>query len=84
MPKYSDRLLYGTDMGFDKPMYRVTFRILETLDEHFYETDMFSYHWSLNGFGLPDGVLRKVYHANAETILSSRGTRLAHKRSTVV
>jgi hypothetical protein len=31
-------------------MYRVTFRILETLDEHFYETDMFSYHWSLNGF----------------------------------
>ena len=73
--KYSDRLLYGTDMGFDKPMYRVTFRILETLDEHFYETDMFSYHWSLNGFGLPDEVLRKVYRANAENILSSRGTR---------
>jgi predicted TIM-barrel fold metal-dependent hydrolase len=74
--KYSDRLLYGTDMGFDKPMYRITFRILETFDEHFYETDMFSYHWSLNGFGLPDGVLRKVYHANAEKILSSRGTRV--------
>ena len=33
--KYGDRLVYGTDMGFDKPMYRVTFRILETLDEHF-------------------------------------------------
>jgi predicted TIM-barrel fold metal-dependent hydrolase len=74
--RYSDRLLYGTDMGFDKPMYRVTFRILETLDEHFYETDMFSYHWSLNGFGLPDAVLRKVYHANAAKILSSRGTRV--------
>jgi predicted TIM-barrel fold metal-dependent hydrolase len=74
--KYSDRLLYGTDMGFDKPMYRITFRILETFDEHFYETDMSSYHWSLNGFGLPDGVLRKVYHANAEKILSSRGTRV--------
>ena len=74
--KYADRLLYGTDMGFDKPMYRVTFRILETLDEHFYESDMFSYHWSLNGFGLPDGVLRKVYHANAETILNSRRTRV--------
>jgi uncharacterized protein len=74
--KYADRLLYGTDMGFDKPMYRVTFRILETLDEHFYETDMFSYHWSLNGFGLPDEVLRNVYHANAGKILSSRGTRV--------
>ena len=74
--KYADRLLYGTDMGFDKPMYRVTFRILETLDEHFYETDMFSYHWSLNGFGLPDEILRKVYHTNAEKILSSRGSRV--------
>jgi predicted TIM-barrel fold metal-dependent hydrolase len=74
--KHSDRLLYGTDMGFDKPMYRVTFRILETFDEHFYETDMFGYHWSLNGFGLPDDVLRKLYHANAGKILSSRGTRV--------
>ncbi len=74
--KYADRLLYGTDMGFDKPMYRVTFRILETFDEHFYETDMFSYHWSLNGFGLTDEVLGKVYNANAEKILSSRGARV--------
>jgi uncharacterized protein len=71
--KHADRLVYGTDMGFDQPMYRVTFRILETFDEHFYETDMFGYHWSLNGFGLPDEVLGKVYRANAEKILSSRG-----------
>jgi uncharacterized protein len=75
--EYADRLLYGTDMGFDKSMYRVTFRILETLDEHFYETDMFSYHWSLNGFGLPDKILKKIYHTNAEKILSARGA-LAH------
>jgi len=73
--KHADRLLYGTDMGFDKPMYRVTFRILETLDEHFYERDMFSYHWSLNGFGLSDEILRKLYHTNAEKLLSSRGTQ---------
>jgi uncharacterized protein len=73
--KYADRLLYGTDMGFDKSMYRVTFRILETLDEHFYETDLFSYHWSLNGFGLPDEILHKLYHANAEKILRSSGTQ---------
>lgn len=71
--KYADRLVYGTDMGFDKPMYRVTFRILETEDEHFYETEMFSYHWSLNGFGLPDEVLKKMYRTNAEKILGSRG-----------
>jgi hypothetical protein len=36
-----DRLLYGTGMRFDKPMYPTIFSILEILDEHF-ETDMFS------------------------------------------
>jgi hypothetical protein len=74
--KYADRLLYGTDMGFDKEMYRVTFRILETPDEHFYEHDMFGYHWSLNGFGLSDEILHKVYRTNAEKILNSRGTNI--------
>ena len=72
--KYADRLLYGTDMGFEKEMYRVTFRVLETWDEHFYEHEMFGYHWSLNGFGLPDEILRKVYRTNAEKILNSRGS----------
>jgi len=71
--RYADRLLYGTDMGFDKAMYRVTFRILESMDEHFYETDQFDYHWSLNGFGLPDSALQRVYHDNAAKILSLRG-----------
>ena len=59
--KYSGRLLYGTDMGFDLPMYRITFRLLETEDEHFYETDQFGYHWALNGFGLPETILKKIY-----------------------
>jgi predicted TIM-barrel fold metal-dependent hydrolase len=70
--KHSDRLVYGTDMGVDKSMYRVTFRILESLDEHFYETDQFSYHWSLNGFGLNDAILRQVYRENAVRLLASR------------
>jgi predicted TIM-barrel fold metal-dependent hydrolase len=71
--KHADRLVYGTDMGFDKPMYRTTFRILETLDEHFYEIDQFGYHWSLNGFGLPDSILEQVYHNNAAKLLAARG-----------
>jgi uncharacterized protein len=70
--KYADRLVYGTDMGFEKSMYEVTFRILETLDEHFYENDMFGYHWALNGFGLPDQILQKLYHGNAEKLLNAR------------
>jgi predicted TIM-barrel fold metal-dependent hydrolase len=70
--KHADRLVYGTDMGVDKAMYRVTFRILESRDEHFYEIDQFAYHWSLHGFGLSDGVLKQVYRDNAARLLSAR------------
>jgi uncharacterized protein len=70
--KYSDRLVYGTDMGFDTEMYRITFRILESRDEHFYEIDQFGYHWPLNGLGLGDEVLQRVYHDNAAKLLAAR------------
>jgi hypothetical protein len=56
-------------MGFNPRMYQITFRILETLDEHFYEIEQFGYHWALNGFGLPDSVLKKLYRDNALRIL---------------
>ncbi len=66
--KYPDRVLYGTDMAYTQRMFSTTFRILESNDEHFYERDLnfnFDYHWPLNGFGLPDPVLKKVYRDNA-------------------
>jgi predicted TIM-barrel fold metal-dependent hydrolase len=62
--RHQDRLVYGTDMGADSDMYRLTFRILETLDEHFY-APIFEYHWSYSGFGLEDPVLAKLYRTNA-------------------
>lgn len=67
--KYQDRLLYGTDMGFEKSMYETTFRILESNDEHFYNVELFGYHWALYGFGLDDKVLEKLYSINARKIL---------------
>ncbi len=67
--KYQDRIVYGTDMGTDLEMYRHTFRILESRDEHFYEPS-FSYHWPLYGFGLDDGILNKIYRVNASNILN--------------
>jgi predicted TIM-barrel fold metal-dependent hydrolase len=65
--KYQDRLLYGTDMGARASMYRSTFRVLESLDEHFYEYR--SYKWAQNGIGLPKEILKKVYHDNAIKII---------------
>ncbi|HSP87538.1 MAG TPA: amidohydrolase family protein [Ignavibacteriaceae bacterium] len=67
--KYQDKLLYGTDMGFEKSMYETTFRILESNDEHFYNIDLFGYHWPLYGFGLSDDILKKIYQTNLEKIL---------------
>lgn len=67
--KYQDRILYGTDMGFDPSMYATTFRILETNDEHFYNIELFGYHWPLHGFGLKDNVLKKIYSENSRKIL---------------
>jgi predicted TIM-barrel fold metal-dependent hydrolase len=70
--KYQDRLLYGTDMGMDGPMYRTTFRILETADEHFYATEQFNYHWALYGINIPKEVLVKIYQGNAAKILNRK------------
>lgn len=67
--RHQDKLLYGTDMGTELIMYRTTFKILETNDEHFYLHDYFHYHWPLSGFHLSDQVLKKVYSENAKKIL---------------
>jgi len=69
--KYQDRLLYGTDLGFNPGMYRTTFRILESEDEHFYDHSVFPRHWSLNGLGLSDDILEKVYRTNAKNLFES-------------
>lgn len=67
--RYQHKLVYGTDMGFATEMYEMTFRILQTNDEHFYYTELTGYHWPLHGFGLKDAILKKLYHDNAKKIL---------------
>jgi predicted TIM-barrel fold metal-dependent hydrolase len=69
--KYQDRIVYGTDMTFNERMYRITFRILESADEHFYE-GMFNYHWPLYGLALSDNTLKKLYKDNAVKILKRK------------
>jgi predicted TIM-barrel fold metal-dependent hydrolase len=65
--KYQDRIMFGTDNGMDEAMYRNHFRWLETADEYF---DYWGYpaqgRWKIYGMELPDAVLEKIYHSNAE------------------
>jgi predicted TIM-barrel fold metal-dependent hydrolase len=83
--KYQDRILFGTDAvprGVETPqqifgdeLYRIYYRFLETEDEYF------DYapapvppqgRWRIYGLGLPDAILRKVYHENADRLLRLR------------
>src|SRR6266545_866477 len=65
---YQDRILYGTDMNPDPEMYRVTFRLLETADEHFYPAYFRKYHWPMHAWALPDQLLKKIYRDNASRL----------------
>lgn len=69
LEKYADRIVYGTDMSPHKSMYLTTFRILESADEHFYELDLFNYHWPLYGLHLSDATLKKIYNTNPVKLL---------------
>ena len=82
--RYQDRILFGTDavpppegestpqQVFKDELYEIYFRFLETEDEYF------DYapapvppqgRWCIYGLGLPDSILKKVYHDNAARLL---------------
>lgn len=80
--RYQDRILFGTDavpLGIETPqqvfgeeLYRIYARFLETEDEYFdYAPAKVppQGRWRIYGLGLPDQILRKVYHQNAERVL---------------
>jgi len=68
---YQDRILFGTDSEPEEEMYANYFRWLETADEYFpYWGYPGQGRWEIYGMELPDPLLEKVYHQNAERIFS--------------
>jgi len=68
---YQDRILFGTDAEPESVMYANYFRWLETADEYFpYAGYPGQGRWMIYGMDLPDSVLEKVYHQNAERIFA--------------
>lgn len=82
MERYQDRCMFGTDAipkGYNVPqqifgddLYKIYYRFLETEDEYF------DYapapvppqgRWNIYGLGLPDEILRKIYHANVDRLM---------------
>jgi predicted TIM-barrel fold metal-dependent hydrolase len=68
---YQDRIMFGTDNGPEEGMYTNYFRWLETADEYF---EYWGYpgqgRWMIYGMELPDDVLEKVYHGNADKLFA--------------
>jgi predicted TIM-barrel fold metal-dependent hydrolase len=75
--EFQDRILFGSDAEPVPEMYANYFRWLETEDEYFaYWGFPGQGRWEIYGMGLPDPVLEKVYHGNAERIfLMFRGEK---------
>ncbi len=71
--KYSERILFGTDITPRIPMYQTHFRFLETEDEYFdYEAGTAipgQGRWRIYGLNLPADVLQRIYHDNAARLL---------------
>ena len=66
---YQDRMLFGTDSEPETAMYSNYFRWLETGDEYFpYWGYPGQGRWEIYGLELPDSVLEKVYHKNADKL----------------
>jgi uncharacterized protein len=62
--RYQDRILFGKD-SYQPDEYPSYWRVFETNDEYFdYYRDYHAF-WKLYGIGLPDQVLKKLYHGNA-------------------
>jgi predicted TIM-barrel fold metal-dependent hydrolase len=72
--RWSDRVLFGTDMAPDPAWWAVYYRFLETADESFaYDADPDEApsqgRWRIHGLELPDDALRHIYHDNAARLI---------------
>ncbi len=84
--KYQDRIMFGTDTTPDRDAYRMYYRFLETDDEYF---DCAGGHhrqgfWMIYGVFLPDEVLQKLYHGNAERLLFGLSSDVQEPRAKVL
>jgi len=63
---FQDRVMFGMDTKLSVDCYRTYFRFLESDDEFFdYPGYPWQGAWKISGLGLPDDLLRKLYHDNA-------------------
>lgn len=70
LTKYSNRNLFGTDLGISASMYQRWWRLLETPDEYLNGWNYNGVWWMLYGLELPATVLEPLYRGNAKKIMN--------------
>ncbi|MBM3855313.1 MAG: amidohydrolase [Verrucomicrobia bacterium] len=66
LTRYQDRIMFGTDMGWEQRMYESWWRLLETGDEYLPGRIWWRYY----GLELPDDLLKRLYRDNARRLLN--------------
>jgi len=66
LTKYQDRILFGTDQGREKSMYRSHWRLFETDDEYITGRVWWRYY----GLELPAPVLESLYRGTARKVFN--------------
>ena len=66
LTKYSNRVLFGTDMGREKSMYKSWWRLFESADE-FMPGRVW---WRYYGLELPSSSLESIYRNNARSLMN--------------
>jgi uncharacterized protein len=64
--KYKDRIVFGTDMGREKSMYQIHWRLMETADEYIPGR----VGWRYYGLELPNLTLKALYRDTAKIIFN--------------
>lgn len=64
--KYKDRIVFGTDMGREKSMYQIHWRLFETADDYIPGR----VGWRYYGLELPESTLKALYRDTAKKIFN--------------
>ncbi|TWU56083.1 amidohydrolase family protein [Rubripirellula reticaptiva] len=83
--RYADRLMFGTDGPWPQQRLRLYWRFFETRDESFPYSEKVpppQGMWQIDGVGLPDEVLAKLYHENAARLIPGVRDRIEKFRVT--
>ncbi|TWU50944.1 Amidohydrolase [Rubripirellula tenax] len=85
--RYADRVMFGTDGPWPQQRLRLYWQFFETFDESFDYSEKVpppQGMWQIDGVGLPDDVLAKIYYQNAVRLIPGIRERIEKFDTTII